>query len=92
MLRSDSPANAEKLLDQLEEMIGSLETMPQRGHIPPELRRINISEYREIHCKVYRIIYQVIGSDIFVHCVLDGRRDIQDMLQQRLSRWRPISP
>lgn len=38
------------------------------------------------------IIYQVIGSDIFVHCVLDGRRDIQDMLQQRLSRWRPISP
>jgi len=41
---------------------------------------------REIHVKVYRIMYQITGDDIFVHCILDGRRDIQDLLQKRLLR------
>ena len=81
---SGSPLNAEKLLDQLEQAIISLEHMPERGHIPPELKRISVYEYRQIHFKVYRIIYQIINSNVFVHCVLDGRRDLQDLLQQRL--------
>lgn len=81
---SGFPLNAEKLLDQLEQAIISLEHMPERGHIPPELKKIGVYEYRQIHFKVYRIIYQIIDSNVFVHCVLDGRRDLQDLLQQRL--------
>jgi hypothetical protein len=38
------------------------------------------------HLKVYRIIYQIVGLDVFVHAVLDGRRDIQELLYQRLIR------
>ncbi len=53
---SDPPDNAETLLRELEEACLSLETMPERGHIPSELQRIGIREYQEIHCKVYRII------------------------------------
>jgi toxin ParE1/3/4 len=77
---------AEKLLRELEEVCLSLETMPERGHIPHELEWIGVRVYREIHYKIYRIIYQVIESDVFIHCVLDGRRDLQDILQQRLFR------
>jgi toxin ParE1/3/4 len=83
---SGSPSNAEKLLDEFEHAITSLENLPERGHIPPELKRVNVHGYREIHVKVYRIIYQIIGPDVFVHCFLDGRRDIQDLLQERLLR------
>ncbi len=83
---SDTPDRAKKLLRELEDVCLSLETMPERGHIPPELQKIGVREYQEIHCKVYRIIYQVIESDVFIHCVLDGRRDIQDLLQQRVLR------
>ena len=83
---SGSPGNAEKLVDEFEQAIMSLESMPERGHIPPELKRVNVHAYREIHVKVYRIIYQIIGPDVFVHCVLDGRRDLQDLLQERLLR------
>jgi toxin ParE1/3/4 len=83
---SGSPENAGRLLNQIEQAIMNLETMPERGHTPPELKRINVQEYREIHLKVYRIIYQIIGPDVFVHCVLDGRRDIQDLLHERLLR------
>jgi len=81
---SGSPLNAEKLLNKFEQQaIISLEHMPERGHTPPELRRIGVYGYREIHLKVYRIIYEIIGYEVFVHCVLDGRRDLQDLLRQK---------
>jgi len=58
----------------------------KQEHIPPEVERIGVLDYREIHVKVYRIIYQVFGSDVYIHCILDGRRDIQTILQQRILR------
>ncbi len=80
---SGSPLNAERLLNELEQAIISLDHMPERGHVPSELRRIGVRGYREINLKVYRIFYEIIGNNVFVHCVLDGRRDLQDLLRQR---------
>jgi toxin ParE1/3/4 len=45
-----------------------------------------VAEFRELFYKPYRIIYQVIGNYVYVHCILDGRRDMQDTLQQRVLR------
>jgi len=59
---------------------------PQRGHIPPELARIAVTTYREVHFKPYRVIYEVVGDEVFVHCVIDGRRDMQLLLERRLVR------
>ncbi len=84
---SGSPLNAERLLNELEQAIISLDHMPERGHVPSELRRIGVRGYREINLKVYRIFYEIIGNNVFVHCVLDGRRDLQDLLRQRLLRF-----
>ena len=84
--QNDSVENADRLLDNLEQTIMELETMPLRGHFPPELERIGVLEFREVFFKPYRIIYQVIKSNVYVHCVLDGRRDLQDLLQQRVLR------
>jgi toxin ParE1/3/4 len=82
----DSVEKAEKLLTKLEETCNSLSTFPKRGHIPPELERIAVLDYREIHYKPYRIIYQIIESVVYIHCVLDGRRDLQELLEKRLLR------
>jgi len=84
--RNDSAEKADNLLDNIEQAVMSLEAMPKRGTYPPELERIGITDFREIFFKPYRIIYQIIKSDVYVHCVLDGRRDLQDLLQQRLLR------
>ncbi|NIA29381.1 MAG: type II toxin-antitoxin system RelE/ParE family toxin [Actinobacteria bacterium] len=83
---SDSSEKAEYVLKNLEEKCSSLSTMPNRGHYLPELERIGIFEYREIHFKPYRIIFQVIGANVYIHCILDGRRDLQDLLGKRLLR------
>ena len=84
--RNDSPEKADRLLDNLEKTILKLSTTPERGHYPPELERIGVREYREIFFRPYRIIYQVVKSDVYVHCVLDGRRDLQDLLEHKLLR------
>ncbi len=82
----DSIEKPDKLLDQLEQHCLSLSTFQNRGHIPPELERISILYYKEIHFKSYRIIYQVVQKDVYIHCILDGRRDIQQLLHERLLR------
>lgn len=86
VFRSDSPEKADRLLANLEKTIMKLEALPLRGHIPPELARIGVTEYREVFFKPYRIIYQVTELTVYVYCVLDGRRDLQDLLQERLLR------
>ena len=83
---ADSSQKAKDLLTNLEETCYRLSKFPKRGHVPPELERIGIFEYKEIHYKPYRIIYQISDKNINTHCVLDGRRDLQELLQERLLR------
>lgn len=72
----DSAEKAAHVLEQLESLCANLAGLPLREHLPPELDRIGVTNYREVHFKPYRVIYEVIGQDVFIHCVLDGRRDI----------------
>lgn len=83
---NDSQLKADNLFDKLKETCLKLEELPARGHIPSELKRINVVDYLEVHFKPYRIVYQIIENQVFVHCVLDGRRNLQDLLQERLIR------
>ncbi len=83
---SDSGEKAEHLLDRLQTLCLSLDKLATRGHIPPELERIGVTTYRQVHFKPYRVIYQISGQDVYIHCVLDGRRDMQSLLERRLLR------
>lgn len=83
---SDSVERADKLFDALRQTCLKLRKLPHRGNIPPELFEIGIRDFRELHYKPYRIIYSFESATVFVHCILDGRRDIQDLLQERLLR------
>lgn len=83
---NDNILKANKLLDSLENTLYKLEKIPERGHIPPELKQTGIKRYLEIHYKPYRIIYEVDNYNIYIHCILDGRRNIQEILSERLLR------
>lgn len=83
---NDCIQSANKLLDALEETCFKLEKFPERGHIPPELRPTGIKKYLEIHYKPYRIIYEIEKKIIYIHCIIDGRRNIQEILSNRLLR------
>jgi len=83
---NDSPQKADYLLQELESTCFTLEEFPDRGHVPPELDRVYVREYLEIHWKPYRIIYRIQDDSVFVHCVLDGRRNVQELLIERSIR------
>ncbi len=83
---NDSPRQADDVLERLEELCAGLAEFPARGHVPPELERIGVMNYREVRFKPYRVIYEIVGRDVFIHCILDGRRDMQSLLLRRLTR------
>ena len=83
---NDSIGNAEYVFDKIQQTCDSLSQNPGRGHYPPELERTGILEYREIHFKPYRIIHNIDGQDVLIYCILDGRRDLQELLERRLLR------
>ena len=83
---NDSENNAEKLYSKLREKCLLLQEFPERGHIPPELSLLDVGDFLEIHYKLYRIIYRIIKREVFIHCIIDGRRNIQEILLERLLR------
>jgi len=80
--RSIDAANA--LLDDLIDVIESLERFPLRGAVPKELDALGIREFRQLLLRQYRVIYRVAGSKVFVVIIADGRRDMQALLERRL--------
>jgi len=80
----DAPRKANYVLEQIEKAFLKLKEFPERGANPKELLALGIREYREIFFKPYRIIYRVIGKKVYVLLIVDGRRDMQALLQRRL--------
>lgn len=80
----DSPGNAEYVLDRLVKVTESLATSPERGSLPKELRSLGIREYRQAFVKPYQAIYRVIGKQVIIYVIADGRRDMQNLLAHRL--------
>jgi toxin ParE1/3/4 len=82
----DVPGKANRVLDRIEKAFTALSEHPSRGTHPKELLALGIREYREVLFKPYRIIYRVIENKVFVLMIIDGRRDMQALLQRRLLR------
>jgi len=83
---NDSAQSATDFTDKLKDKCLELKDYPQRGHIPPELQLLHIQDFLEIHYKSHRIIYRINKKEVLIHCILDGRRDMQKLLQERLLR------
>lgn len=84
--RYDSVGKADVLVNKLEEKCTSLQYHPDRGHRVPELQKVYIEGFKEIHFKPYRIIYQISSETVFIHAIIDGRRDLHELLERRLLR------
>lgn len=80
----DSKASANHVLDQLLKAAEGLATFPERGSRPRELLALGIREYRQVFFKPYRLIYRIIGQQVIVVLIADGRRDMQTLLARRL--------
>jgi len=81
-----APADARRLLLKLRSKADSLERSPQRGWVVPELASAGTRAWRELVVKPHRIVYRIRQDVVLVGAVLDGRRDLEDLLLERLTR------
>ena len=83
-IAADSPGNALNILKKIRQKTASLYTMPDRGRIVPELKDQGIHLYREIMVSPWRILYRITDTTVFVVSVIDSRRNVEDILLDRL--------
>lgn len=55
-----------------------------RGRVVTELERFEVTAYRERIVGNYRLIYRVEDRGVLVLAVFDGRRDLEQVLINRL--------
>ena len=80
----DSPEAADYVLDRISEAFQKMSELPERGTYPKELSVLGIHEFREVFFKPYRIIYSIRDSNVYILLIVDGRRDLQALLQRRI--------
>lgn len=80
----DAPGKADYVLSQIEKAFSNLSESPERGVHPKELSSLGIRDFREIFFKPYRIIYSTRGNKVYILLIVDGRRNLQALLQRRI--------
>jgi toxin ParE1/3/4 len=78
--------SAEEWMSGFEEVIHSLERWPERGALPAPLIELGIHIFRQLPKPPYKIVYEVIGRQVFVFLIVHAKRDFQSLLQERLLR------
>ncbi|MCH7574718.1 MAG: type II toxin-antitoxin system RelE/ParE family toxin [Candidatus Marinimicrobia bacterium] len=80
------PRLAIQTVEKIKKRSKTLKSFPDRGHLTPEMERLGLFDYLEIHEGPYRIIYQIMDGGVIIHAILDGRRDVHSVLHERLIR------
>jgi addiction module RelE/StbE family toxin len=91
-ISEDNPRAALEVVEALSARAASLHLCPGRGRLVPELLGQGGSSYREVICPPWRIVYRVHGNKVLVFGVLDGRRQLHEILAARKARYRGTTP
>jgi plasmid stabilization system protein ParE len=63
--------------------VASLSEHPQRRRVVPELQEFGVRDYREAIVPPYRVCFRLTRRTVGIVGVLDGRRDLAEILIQR---------
>ncbi|WP_253722360.1 type II toxin-antitoxin system RelE/ParE family toxin [Treponema sp. OMZ 787] len=77
----------EKVISEFEKNIMSLKKYPKSGRIVLELEKQGILQYRELIQGYYRIVYEILSDAAIIHTIIDGRRNFEDIIISKLSRY-----
>jgi toxin ParE1/3/4 len=82
----DNPNAARSILQILRKRAATLKNFPERGRIVPELADLGLRLYRELLITPLRMVYRISITTVYVMMVIDGRRNAEDLLLERLVR------
>ena len=85
-IADDSIDAALAVFTRIRERAATLHHFPNKGRVVPELLQHGIVQYRELILSPWRIMYRIDGSVVHVTAVFDSRRNLEDLLLERLTR------
>jgi toxin ParE1/3/4 len=85
-IAADSVDSAISMLEKIGSRAASLTILPRRGRVVPELAAVGVHSYREIMFAPWRIVYRIAARKVYVLAALDSRRNLEDLLLDRLLR------
>ena len=85
-IHTDNPIAAADKLNKIKNKVSDLTLFPQKGRIVPELKQQGILQYRELIISPWRVIYRISERHVYVLAMIDARRNIEDILLDRLTR------
>jgi len=85
-IAEEKPLAARTLSKRIKNRCAKLSDNPERFRVVSELKEVGIDIYRETIISPYRVIYRLDNSSVYVIAVVDGRRDFESFLFQRLLR------
>jgi toxin ParE1/3/4 len=81
---ADRKDYARKILSNFSQRIRSLEACPEKGRIVPEFEKNNIFDFKELIESYWRIIYRIEHDEVVLYAIIDGRRNIEEILMKKL--------
>jgi toxin ParE1/3/4 len=75
---------AEYVVESVIAKVATLANSALLGGFPAELAESGIKDFRQLHCKPYRIIYLIDKKEVTILLLADGRRDMKSLLARRL--------
>ena len=83
-IKIDSAKIAKDIFYEIKHECQELESMPERKRVVPEFQQIGILKYREVIYKRWRVVFKIEDLNVYILIVADSRRNIEDILFQRL--------
>ena len=71
---------------KLKEATRHLQDFPLSGSVPDEMGKFGLTRFRQVVSGRTRIIYEVRQDRIYIHMIVDVRRDMTALLTRRLLR------
>ena len=87
ILKNFSRQHWQEAYGRIREAIDTIARFPQAGVVPPELESLGANQYHQVIAGMNRVIYEIRGNDIFIHIIIDTRKDFQSFLTRRLLRY-----
>ena len=86
IVKNFSLATWRQSYEKIKKAIHNLKSYPYAGTVPEEIEKLNLTQFRQIISGMNRIIYEVREERVYIHAIIDTRRDLQSLLLIRLLR------
>jgi toxin ParE1/3/4 len=75
---------AQQVYDRIKAKVEKASSFPEGNRTVPELKEIGVNEIREIIESPWRIFFRFNSNEIKIISVIDGRRNIEEILYKKM--------